>query len=220
MSQVGYMYKECRGRKTCRTCNRRHPTSLHDGSAMPQDKPPNQENRESGLRNPICHYSEVRSMNSHAKFVSHSLMVPVWLYCESDPDHNCNIMVYALLDDQPDACFIKSSALGKLDVNDPENITSEKITCLVVRGVNESTDICHPRTYTRDIIQAKRSQISRPETARKWPHLKRIADNLMPHKEEVDVALLLAINCARAIKPREIMPGKHDDSYAKRTALG
>ena len=43
----GHMYKEwqCRGRKTCRTCNRRHPTSLQDDSAMPQDKPPVQENR-------------------------------------------------------------------------------------------------------------------------------------------------------------------------------
>ena len=99
-------------------------------------------------------------------------------------------MVYALLDDQSDACFIKTSALEKLNVNGPEvhlklstvlveeDITSEKITGLLVRGVNESTDICLPRTYTRDIIPAKRSQIPRPETARKWPHLRRIADNL------------------------------------------
>ena len=86
--------------------------------------------------------------------------------------------------------------------------------------MNESTDICLPRTYTRDIIPAKRSQVPRPETARKWPHLRRIADNLMPYKEEIDVALLLGINCARAIKPREIIPGNDDDPYAKRTALG
>ena len=99
-------------------------------------------------------------------------------------------MVYALLDDQSDACFIKTSALEKLNVNGPEvhlklstvlveeDITSEKIAGLVVRGVNKSTNICLPRTYTRDIVPAKRSQIPRPETARKWPHLRRIADNL------------------------------------------
>ena len=40
----------------------------------------------------------------------------------------------------------------------------------------------------------------------------------MPYKEEVDVALLLGINCARAIKPREIIPGNDNDPYAKRTA--
>lgn len=226
----GHMYKECRGRKTCRTCNRRHPTSLHDDSVMHQDTPPDQETRESGLRNPICHRSEVRRTDSHAEFVSHSLIVPVWLHHESNPDNK--IMVYALLDDQSDACFVRSSALEKLDVNGPEvhlklstvlaeeDIISQKITGLVARGVNESTDIRLPQTYTRDIIPAKRSQIPRPETARKWPHLKRIADNIMPYEENVDVALLLGINCARAIKPREIIPGNDDDPYAKRTALG
>ena len=38
--------------------------------------------------------------------------------------------------------------------------------------------------------------------------------------EEVDVALLLGINCARVIKPREIIPGNDDDPYDKRTAHG
>ena len=42
----------------------------------------------------------------------------------------------------------------------------------------------------------------------------------MPYDEHVDVSLLLGINCARAIKPREIISGNDDDPYAKRTALG
>ena len=219
----GHTYKECRGRKTCRTCNRRHPTSLHDDSVMAQDKPPDPENRESGLWNPICHCSEVRNMNSHADFISHSLIIPVWLHHESNPDNK--IMVYALLNDQPDARFIKTSALKKLNVSGPtvleeQDMTSEKIAGLVVRGVNESTNICLPRTYKRDIIPAKRSQIPRPETTCKWPHLRGIADNLMPCKEEVDVALLLGIFSACGIKPREIIPGNYDDPYPKRIALG
>ena len=109
--------------------------------------------------------------------------------------------MYALLDDQSNVCFIKTKALEKLNIHGPEvhlklstvlaeeDITSE-ITGLVVCGVYESTNICLSRTYTRDIIPAKRSQIPRPETAPKWPHLTRIADSLMPYKEEVDVALL------------------------------
>ena len=141
-------------------------------------------------------------------------------------------MVYALLDDKSDACFIKQTALEKLGVDGPEihlklstvlaqeTITSQKITGLVVHGVDESTEIFLPRTYTRDIIPARRSQIPRPETARRWPQLKRIADHLMPYNEHVDVSLLLGINCARAIKPREIISWNDDDPYAKRTALG
>ena len=169
-------------------------------------------------------------MNSHARFLSHSIIVPVGLHGECNPDNK--IMVYALLDDQSNICFIKTSAIEKLNLHGPEvhlklstvlaeeDIASEKITGLVVCSVNESTNICLSRTYTRDIIPAKCSQIPKPETATKCPHLKRIADNLMPYEEEVDVALLLGINCARAIKPREIIQGNDNDPNAKRTALG
>ena len=97
-----------------------------------------------------------------------------------------------------------------------ETITSRRINGLVVRGVKEQTEIPLPRTYTRDIIPS----IPTPETARKWTHLKRIADQLMPYKEDLDVGLFFGINCARVIKPREVIPGNDDDPYAQRTALG
>ena len=42
----------------------------------------------------------------------------------------------------------------------------------------------------------------------------------MPYRDDLNVSLLLGINCARAIKPREVIPGNDDDPYAKRTALG
>ena len=226
----GHLYKDCRGRKTCRICNRRHPTSLHDTSITCQERAPNPESSESIQRNPISHCVEVCATNSCAEPVSHSLIVPVWVHHADNQDNK--IMVYALLDDQSDACFIKQTAVEKLGVSGPEvhlklstvlaqeMISSRKITGLVVRGVYESAEIPLPRTYTRDIIPARSSQIPRPETARKWPHLKKVADHLMPYNDQLDVSLLLGINCARAIKPREIIPGDDDDPYAKKTALG
>ena len=94
-----------------------------------------------------------------------------------------------------------------------ETIPSRRINGLVVRGVKELTEIPLPRTYTRDNIPS----IPTPETARKWTHLKRIADQFLPYKEDLDVSLLLGINCARATKPREVIPGNDDDPYAQRT---
>lgn len=58
-----------------------------------------------------------------------------------------------------------------------------------------------------------------PETARMWTLLKRIRDQLTPYKEDLDVSSVLGIKCARAIKPREVIPGNEDDPYAQRTAL-
>ena len=93
--------------------------------------------------------------------------------------HSAGDASNGLLDEQSDACFIKETALERLGINGPEiqlklstvlaqeAITSQKITGLVVRGVNESTEISLPRTYTRHFTPARRSQIPRPETARK-----------------------------------------------------
>ena len=112
-------------------------------------------------------------------------------------------MVYALLDDQTDACFVKQATIERHGVRGQETqlklstflaeetITTRRINGLVVRGVKEQTEIPLPRTYTRGIIPS----IPTPETARKWTHLKRIADQLMPYKEDLDVSLLLGINC-------------------------
>ena len=42
----------------------------------------------------------------------------------------------------------------------------------------------------------------------------RITDQLTPYKEDLDVSSVLGIKCARAIKPREVIPGNEDDPYA------
>ncbi|XP_078371358.1 uncharacterized protein LOC144655010 [Oculina patagonica] len=42
----------------------------------------------------------------------------------------------------------------------------------------------------------------------------------MPYRDDIHVGLLIGVNCARAIKPREVIPGSDDDPYAKKTALG
>ncbi len=41
----------------------------------------------------------------------------------------------------------------------------------------------------------------------------------MPFRNNVKVGLLIGSNCARAIKPQEIVLGNDDDPYTKRTAF-
>lgn len=69
------------------------------------------------------------------------------------------------------------------------------------------------------MLHTKKSQIPRPESALNWPHLYDVSKKIMPLNESLEVGLLISLNCPRAIKPLEVIPGKEDDPYAKKTAL-
>ena len=78
---------------------------------------------------------------------THSLIVPVWLHHDKNPQNKT--LVYALLDEQSDACFIREDVLRTLNVKGPEVelklstvlaeevVTCQKIEGLVVRGYKE-----------------------------------------------------------------------------------
>lgn len=221
----GHIRKDCRNRKSCSTCNGPHATILHDDSFAANKQASTTPDAEATSRCVAASKS-----GKHAECLSHSLIVPVWLSHEDNP--HTRVLTYALLDDQSDACFVKETILKKLSVNGPnvqlklstvlaeEVVTCEKISGLVVQGFKEAISIHLPETYSRGSIPASKGQIPRPETARNWPHLASVADQLMPYREDVEVGILIGTNCTRAIKPQEIIPGNDDDPYAKRTALG
>ncbi|KAK3738623.1 hypothetical protein QZH41_009490, partial [Actinostola sp. cb2023] len=62
--------------------------------------------------------------------------------------------------------------------------------------------------------------IPKPKVAKHWDHLACIAEELMPYRKDVEVGMLIGTNCVRAVKPREVIPGKDDDPYGIRTELG
>lgn len=75
--------------------------------------------------------------------------------------------IYALLDDQSDAYFIKDTVLENLRINGPqvqlklstvlaeEVVTCKKIDGLGVQGLSEATSIRLPGVYSRGDIPAK-----------------------------------------------------------------
>ena len=79
--------------------------------------------------------------------LSHPLIVPVWMYHGANPEKE--VLIYAIFDEQSDACFIKDSVLEEteeLQVSSPQvdyelstvlatkTISNQKIYGLVVRG--------------------------------------------------------------------------------------
>ena len=223
-----HMKKDCRGKKVCSACKGFHQTSLHTNVPKPEGKPG------TSPKNPSAEVTSHR-VNTHEPedggfCDSHSLIVPVWLYQRGYPEKK--ELVYALLDDQSDACFVSEEILQKLAISGPQVqlklstvlgedfVACQKINDLVVRGVNENQEVMLPKTYSRKEIPAKRGQIPRPETVKKWPHFKRIEEHLLPYQHDSYVGLLIGANCTKAIKPREVIPGADDDPYAVRTTSG
>ena len=43
---------------------------------------------------------------------------------------------------------------------------------------------------------------------------------MIPYQNNVEVGHLIGLTCSKAIKPKEIIPGREDEPYAMRTALG
>lgn len=52
-----------------------------------------------------------------------------------------------------------------------------------------------------------------------WDHLNRIASELMPWRDDVEVRLLKETNCPKAIKPSKVIPGADHDPHGIKTDL-
>ena len=137
-----------------------------------------------------------------------------------------------LLDDQSGTCFVTDDVIHKLRLTGPtiklelctmhaiEKIDTQIIDGLVVSRYDSKVDILLPKMYTRTRIPGQRGQIPRPETARKYEHLEKIADEIPPYEDHLSIGLLIGNDCVRALKSRSIVPGRSNDPYAIRTTLG
>lgn len=96
-----------------------------------------------------------------------------------------NFIVYAVLDNQSDACFLFDFVLDKLDTQGEEvqihlstilaenTITCKRMSGLVINGIGASNiDIKLQKTHSRDTIPAKHTQIPKSYFVHKWDHLR------------------------------------------------
>ncbi|XP_023805606.1 uncharacterized protein LOC111946470 [Oryzias latipes] len=243
--KVGHRSKDCHNRETCDTCKKKHPTCLHDtrtkeertqtknNEARSTDKT-KQRKQDSTLQdtNFTQTTSEATSnrVMQNVKDTHTSSIVPVWVSAESEPERE--VLVYALLDTQSDTTFIlQETARALHTVNEVVQlrlttmssrntvVTCHKLSGLQVRGFYSNQIIPLPVTYTRDFIPANRDHIPTPATAKAWPHLEHIADEIAP-LQSCDVGLLIGYNCPQALIPRQVVSGKENQPFGQKTDLG
>lgn len=140
--------------------------------------------------------------------------------------------VYALLDDASDTIFVTTKVqevLGLKGVDTKltlstmsgkEVISVSRIDGLVAERLDRRAKVELPKSYTRESIPCRENQITIPEMADRWSHLKKIKDKIPKLEADIEIGLLIGCNCPKAIKPKEIITGRGEDPYAVHTLLG
>ena len=242
----GHHSKNCERRSVCNVCKGKHPTCLHEDRTKADGKYQVDRQRESGKHlkekegpkewteskesSEISNMATSNQVTQNRNSTYASTIVSVWLSTTKNPE--TEVLVYALLDSQSDSTFILQEKTETLDTQrEPVQlklstlsskqtvIPSHKLNGLQVRGFYSSKIIPLPVTYSRDFIPASLSHIPTSKTARAWPHLEHLAEEIAP-LIDCDIGLLIGYNCSQALLPREIVSGKDDEPFAVRTDLG
>ena len=185
-----HIAKHCKERQTCKTCNKFHPTSLHDNDWMRKPKdtsdksPPADKPRVSSNRTAICNITEAGDVPINMG------ILPVWLFHKSNPAKK--IKVYALLDNASGGMFVSEKSAETLGVEGSDtnltittihgtrSVTAKAIEGLAVANIKEDVTLDLPRTFTRNTILADRNEIPRTEVISKIAHLKEVGAEIPP----------------------------------------
>ena len=210
-----HIAKNCKHRKRCKTCNKLHPTALHDPSWK----------RESEKE----HVSLISSNSERGKRCT--MIVPVFISHKDRTGEE--VLIYALLDTQSDATFVTANVCRQLgEEGVPTHLrlstlsakrkalSCNKVTGLQVRGFNSSTHVPIHAAFTQEAIPTNREDIPTAEVVNdRFPHLQELADQLMP-KSNSEVGLLIGNDHPAAFKPKEFLTATDQDAFGWRTELG
>ena len=94
-------------------------------------------------------------------------------------------------------------------------ITCKRVSNLEILSFDRKTCIQLSPVFTREHIPASRSQIPKPEVARRWKHLEAVSRQMVLFHDSADVAILIGNKLSIAIRPREVIAANDDEPYAQ-----
>lgn len=215
----GHLSVDCKNRKTCDTCGKRHPTALH---SVPKEA---NGNNSTTTVNSVSHYLQQGYGCSKS-----TMIVPVIISHRDQP--KTEMLVYALLDTQSDSTFVSQRVVNQLGIRgEPidlristmtsiqERVKSLRVEGLMVRGYNLTENIGLHTAYTRECIPANKNHIPSPRIAAKWPHLAELSSHIPPPLD-CEVELLIGYDCPQILEPKQVIPSPGRGPYGQRSILG
>ena len=204
--------ENCNQKRVCKVCNQNHPTSLHVFKVNAIADQCNEDG--SGMCVVVVR-------------LSHSLQPGV------------ELLVYAMLDECSQGCFINEDILMEFSdirkeetscstntLHGDETAPSLKSTGFVVK-CSESHEIEHntyegielPEVYSRFGIPLDKSDIPSEQFIAKWDYLDQVS-RAYCKEDGIRVGLIIGRNCKKALEPIQVIPSRGDGPYAYRTHLG
>ena len=225
----GHLSRDCKSKAQCNTCNKPHPSCLHDETFKGKSKKIDNTNKDDNDKQQHDSHSKKTTNSAQSSHSLTSMIVPVYLSSKSYPDKE--VLVYAMLDTMSDSTFVSSLASTHLETkNEPVKLrlTTMNASDLVdtklhkdlqVRGFFSSTKYSLPDTFERSDIPMSESHIPTPATADKWSHLTDIREVIAP-KQQCPVALLIGYDCPLLLAPTQCIMGNPGDPFGLETRLG
>ena len=77
-----------------------------------------------------------------------------------------------------------------------------------------------PETYTREELPTDVEELATRGKVAGWEHLNKELVGKVPRKFDIEIGLLIGVNCAKALELQEVIPIKDGGSFAFRSPLG
>ncbi|XP_067652408.1 uncharacterized protein [Haliotis asinina] len=223
---LGHSAKGCMRKKICKTCNKRHPTAMHDNSyqssrnashEVNSDKVNEQSNK--GLNNST-------SCNASKSNCIETIFQPILPVQVTVKGSNKVTTTYAMLDNGSTGCFMTEDLRNRLDVkskpatlklqtmNGTEYVNTSVVNGLVVSDLDGTNHVSLPGTYSKEVMPVDHAHIPKPELLKQIPHLRTVADKLPTYMPNLDIGILIGSNCPDALKPLEVVSSNDSGPFA------
>ncbi len=215
-----HIAKGCKQKKTCKTCNRKHPTALH----IPDFKISDNKKSSTAKDDQERKGSEINNgCISQGESVIYHATLPVRVRPKNGGKA---VITYAFYDNGSGGSFMTENLQRQLGIEGVKTvlqlgtmhgqsyIKSNVLTNLIVTDLNDENPVEVERLYTREFIPVEHKQIPTPEIVSSWIHLENVSKEIPKYRPDLEIGLLIGNNCIPAHEPLKVISSNGQGPFA------